>query len=503
MVSGTYLLPICALFILVFAGGVVQEKITLLVSTIQRMVVDSHLLFFAKVDSQGSAGKVMNGIFQYHVHQLIARFSVLFHKPSSKKEISNCTYFELFTRQEEKEAMEIIKKWFNEKIVRITEKCSSLLSSLTSAIQVAQLQQSTYALCNKFSLPDLYLSDTLKMFPSLVSNGPFSTPVQNCWHESCIELLHGKNSSQSMQYSSKEDSEKAPLLTSPLWSIVFRVSFLHQVERLLQESCDAILVSVKEQVISSLQSFGIQVFDKGYETKFDPLFRGNVNVASSATFFLAEKVRLIFDRSLAKLIDDVISPVQHSDQSQEIGASSCALSGMALMNVLKSNCSKLIGQLISFFRKLSEQLRVILQSSRSLSCEKSELFKLLDSPLTGVSSKLRGKMRDLLHSFHSNNPLDGKSERSVQQSKAALASVLFIGRVAWLLKCRCDSIKHAFRTNKAKPATNSNYGGDAHRRLVSVTEEQFRSAFEIADTDGDGVVDQSEVVEVRDFPCFL
>jgi hypothetical protein len=261
-------------------------------------------------------------------------------------------------------------------------------------------------------------------------------------------------------------------------------------------------VSVKEQVIASLQSFGVQVSEKGYEVKFDPLFRGSVNVTSSTTFFLAEKVRLIFDRSLAKLIDDVISPVQHSDQSQEIGASSGALSGMALMNVLKSNCSKLIGQLISFFRKLSEHLHVILQSSRPLSSEKSELFKLLDSPLIGVSSKLRGKMRDLLHPFHSNNPGDGNSERTVHHSKAVLASVLFIGRVAWLLKCRCESVKHAFGPNKAKSASKNNNGSGSHRRLVNVTEEQFRSAFEIADTDGDGVVDQSEAVEVRDFPVF-
>lgn len=117
--------------------------------------------------------------------------------------------------------------------------------------------------------------------------------------------------------------------------------------------------------------------------------------------------------------------------------------------------------------------------------------------------------------------------------KSLLTALLLLGRLAWLLQTRCGFLEYALQppnnstttahltdtntsttsTTSTTPITGNNKHnasfigmskatGQQHRSLLS-TEDQFRSAFEIADSNGDGILSFSEALEVIFFFFFI
>ena len=82
-----------------------------------------------------------------------------------------------------------------------------------------------------------------------------------------------------------------------------------------------------------------------------------------------------------------------------------------------------------------------------------------------------------------------------------LSGILIIGRIAWLLKIRGRFIEEALVQFKSRASSSSlsnasdPIGGFSISSADMSSEEQLRSAFEIADTDGDGIVTNAEAVE--------
>lgn len=75
-----------------------------------------------------------------------------------------------------------------------------------------------------------------------------------------------------------------------------------------------------------------------------------------------------------------------------------------------------------------------------------------------------------------------------------MSGMLIVGRLAWLLKIRGRFIEEALvQSSRVKFDRGGAFASSISADLSS--EEQLRSAFEIADTDGDGVVTNAEAVE--------
>lgn len=110
--------------------------------------------------------------------------------------------------------------------------------------------------------------------------------------------------------------------------------------------------------------------------------------------------------------------------------------------------------------------------------------------------------------------------------QSLLSSLLFIGRLAWLFKLRGNFLEYALQPRSANWRSDSvdasssgvNLRGGAgsnsnansfigtvktHRKTAMNNEDQFKSAFEIADTNGDGVVSYAEALEVSQIVATL
>lgn len=120
---------------------------------------------------------------------------------------------------------------------------------------------------------------------------------------------------------------------------------------------------------------------------------------------------------------------------------------------------------------------------------------------------------------------NGSDKRGLDRADHSLLSgVLFLGRLAWLFKIRGAFLEYALQPRAANwrtPSVDASSSG-ANLRSISgpivgannqsflvrvqdgrqgamCTEDQFRSAFEIADTNGDGVLSYQEALEVSTY----
>jgi hypothetical protein len=97
--------------------------------------------------------------------------------------------------------------------------------------------------------------------------------------------------------------------------------------------------------------------------------------------------------------------------------------------------------------------------------------------------------------------------------RSLLCGLLLVGRLSWLLQSRGSFLVTAIRPPKVQQQTHTSNGnshaslasgtmagwdGEEHRenKLNVNSEDQFQSAFEIVDADGDGVITFEEAVEV-------
>lgn len=187
-------------------------------------------------------------------------------------------------------------------------------------------------------------------------------------------------------------------------------------------------------------------------------------------------------------------------KSIESKNSHSALSSQALMRALQGNCCKLIGQILSLLRRICEACKSFLQGTGNLTWK--------DRSMKGnnkAGSIIRKEFAKILKDqFSSGVRLTGNLSSYADVSHfgdRVKLGLLLIGRIAWLMKIRSNAISAALsdtQSNSSNLGTSMVYpnGLDTETSPTdTISEDQFRSAFEIADTDGDGIVNRSEIFE--------
>jgi hypothetical protein len=302
-----------------------------LVQLLHTIVMDIYMLFFYRIPISASTTTLppsgrdhVNGLLAFYSLQLTCDLRQRF-SPTAGYEIP----FPHSVVIDEKQQMKIARQWLDEQLKKVTDKCSSLLHSLTSATQVAQLQQQVFASCNRTSAMNVSLIAPQSPL-SLTSTYP------TVWKEACVELLVHKsarhrrvvtttnntanigtgNLAQPLSLSTTTTNE--PVDTALiLWSTVFRASFLHQVERLLQRSCEDILCEVRRRVMWELSLLGVVVdlltavgtpLQISFSKTENHHFKSS-SISSAKIFIAAERIRAYFDSALGQLLEEVITPV--------------------------------------------------------------------------------------------------------------------------------------------------------------------------------------------------
>ena len=254
--------------------------------------------------------------------------------------------------------------------------------------------------------------------------------TQTDWEAACAELLTPRGRARPQKPAGGLPAESYSTL---LWSSAFRAPFVRQVERLLRESCRGILLDCKKQIVAMLAAEGLTVAVDSLNVSPAPEFASSSgSISSSRVYARAERVRAVLEVDVVDLVSNIILPVQEGDPQ-------CAAS---LSRALLVQCSQLAGQIAVTLRVLAENCNTAL-----------------------------GKSSD--------------------DNSAAMAGLLLIGRLAWLLKIRGKFFEEAL----VSLPLSQELTRFQDRSAEYTSDDQLRSAFEIADTDGDGVVTCSEALE--------
>eukprot|EP01035_Chromulina_nebulosa_P028430 gene28430-37529_t len=352
--------------------------------------------------------------------------------------------------------------WFKSALVTLTERTNAILSAIQSATEVAQLQQRIWLSC-KYITDDTYPN----VNKAADNAGDYSQLV---WDESC-QFLFSDGTEQSS--------------SSSLWSIAFRVSFMNQVERLLKTSCQEVLGRTRHMLVRTLAGEGLHV-DASMTVSVDASaarLRGSTPTSSATVYVLADRIQHEFEDNISKLLEDIITPIQSSEGGD-------MHSSLALTQALRVQCAHLIGQLVVTLRLTAESARDALIAQGHLS----------PNPNPKKSAILTDGLRDVLKSSCGSRQISSVNRSSVPGSEYALLSGLLI--LALLLFCLYSA---AVRSGcvvvpRAQWISRRGLGQDKSSNAVSSaidlsSEDQFRSAFEIADTNGDGVVTYPEALE--------
>jgi hypothetical protein len=300
-------------------GDELQSSMIALISLLQKVIIDLYYLFVKKIKIDENKNEV-SGLVAFYFYEFVGSYhsSLIndgnYHGNSridsawvSKYPLISSTY----------EIQDLLRKWLSEKLRYVTDHCSKLLSSLTSAVQVACLQQSVYIACNfptEKEGNNSYFTFPISELLSFSSSTGKGVTYQSAWLESVSSLLSTNTSinkyrQQTSSEKSKGNKEKkldTSSSVSYLWTTVFRVSFLKQIERLLHHSCNDILERIHDQIISCLKSYGVEIGKDNYRVSFH---WNNAPISPSSISHFADMMKNTFFDSLSQLMDDVITPV--------------------------------------------------------------------------------------------------------------------------------------------------------------------------------------------------
>lgn len=460
-----------------------------IVQVLQQTILEAHLLFFKAVPAdaatQGAPLAELvralrpTGLLALHqlalaqelVQQLRATLSQHAVAPWSSDDVSlNLSALDAgeLKAPGQPELKRVFDKWLAEAIRAVADKSRGVLSAMQSAARVARLQQRVFQ------------SST-----TVVPGGPYA---QRDWAAASFDLLASARLRARLEKErdgAPEDRPKdgADDPTKLLWATALRAPFLLQVERLLRRSCQEVIMRAREQLLLALEAEGLAV-DSFSLTVTVPSAPASAAVSSSSSssssssissssspsaatssrlFRRAEGVRARLEEDLLDLLADTVQHPSRHGAALEAGApgtgSNDPQSSAALSRAFYVQCSQLMGQLMVALRTLT----------------------------ASVAAGLEAR-----HAVRAKAP-----EQHDPRAFAALSSgLLLLGRLAWLLKVRGRFLEDALASHGlgADKSGNTQAQLGAARYDLS-SEDQVRSAFEIADTDGDGVVTYSEAVE--------
>ena len=320
--------------------------------------------------------------------------------------------------------------------------------------------------------------------------------------QACVELLTVKRRRQVSDGSSSGSAQGfghgQP--GTMLWTRVFRQPFMVQVERLLRESCQEVLGGARALLLHALAADGVHVdpaslavtvasahrdsshhqphhgsssgdaSSNGPEGGAAPLLLLQpLSVPSPRLFRRAEAVRQFIQDELADLLRDVVLPGQEGDPEAAQG----------LARALYVQCSQLVGHVAVLLRSLSTALSSALEAqARALNKAKAHA--------TTVAARAPS------------------IEASADACAPLLSGLLLVGRLAWLLKIRGRFVEEALAPTAvmaaalavgAETTSSSSFSAHMSSAYDSISEDQMRSAFEIADTNGDGVLTYAEAID--------
>ncbi len=278
-------------------GADIEGGLVALVSLLQSIIVEIYLMFFHHVPVRN--GSYVNGLISFFEINIATDINCILSKSGNTWESSKLDAAEL------KHRMKSSRSWLEDHLRVVTERCSSLLYSLNSATQVAKLQQLVYSKCCDISPCSGWICSELMDVSSF----------SDVWKEACNELLVHKSGKHRRVVTSSVVITSEPIDTALiLWSTVFRASFLHQVERLLQKSCEDILDIVHCSLTNEFSYIGLTIHSdiKNGVLEVHPMRHSTLKedcISSTVIFAIADKICTKFDALLGKLLDDVITPV--------------------------------------------------------------------------------------------------------------------------------------------------------------------------------------------------
>ena len=315
------------------SGSIMGEKLVQAVLMLQQTILDVHSLFFKPATLSDPTlnstltvpGLVVQKQLEF-INDIDRAFSPLLQNYSSKNKGGlgfDCTAFlaDDKTCSPPLEIRNIFDQWLVKAVQRVGERARAALEAMGSATEVARLQQRVWLCCTTVTTGALSSDVTTSGLPSSVSGY-----TQTNWEESCVELLAVKR-----RRTSTLDSNSAA--TSLLWSRVFRLPFMLQVERLLRESCMGVLRGAKGLLLQALFQEGVVIDSITLTASLVPSVGRGGSVASSfpssssssgmdldysytslcapspRIFRKAESVRCLLQDELSDLLRDIIVPV--------------------------------------------------------------------------------------------------------------------------------------------------------------------------------------------------
>lgn len=425
----------------------------------QQTILDAYFLFFRPTPTGDNVNNITPsspslGLLSVYQENLLQDIENQLQLILFEDSIKNNKFFDMaeFAASNLKncsnaDARNVFDKWLANAVQRVGHRSATALEAMKLASDVAKLQQRVWQCSTTI------LNDDGK-------NNDGSAYTQSDWEAACKDLLAPKRRRMPTDKSSLPTEE---ISSSLLWSTVFRAPFVRQVERLLRESCRKVLVRTKSQLLSALSAEGVSVDPETMAVSVNnnvlsSLYNVNSTPAALSSsprlFRRAETLRSLLEMEVMDLVSDIVLPVQEGDPQ----------SAASLSRALLIQCSQLAGQLAVMLRVISTSCNFVLDA------------RLAGRNSTQVSSKKT-------HSATKASFIE------ISGDCALTTGLLLLGRFAWLLKIRGRFLEDALSSSVSQSDSHSIQSCDL------TSEEQLRSAFEIADTDGDGIVTYSEALE--------